>query len=109
MTVTNIFMTFAVGLCLLSFCRQSLRGKDLHGLTGSIQVFSGEFRIYFCYYININKMISGLCVMIAIFCHMLGWGVDRVHRLCGPDSAPFYAGECYVGMYYKQIMLINRQ
>lgn len=54
-------------------------------------------------------MISGLCVMIAIFCHMLGWGVDRVHRLCGPDSAPFYAGECYVGMYYKHIMLINRQ
>lgn len=35
--------------------------------------------------------------MIGIFCHMLGWGVDRVHRLCGPDSAPFYVGECYIG------------
>lgn len=72
-------MTLTVGCTLVSCCRQSVFGKSIHNCTGAAQV------------------VAGIFVMVAIFCHMLGWGANRVHRLCGPEAEPFYAAECRIG------------
>lgn len=29
--------------------------------------------------------------------HPMGWGANRVVRLCGPDASPFYPGDCRIG------------
>lgn len=72
-------MALTVGSTLVSCCRQSVLGKSIHNCTGSAQA------------------AAGIGVMVAIFCHMLGWGANRVHRLCGSEAEPFYAAECGIG------------
>ncbi|CRK99929.1 CLUMA_CG013229, isoform A [Clunio marinus] len=79
--VTSVFS-------LLSFCRQSLFGKSLHSVTGSLQILSGIF------------------VMVAIFTYPIGWDAERVAVVCH-DISPFYPGECSLGYsFYSSILLI---
>lgn len=75
-----LLMALSTVCTLITCCRQSVLGKSIHNCTGSAQVF------------------AGLCVVIAIFFHALGWSATRVRRLCGPDAEPFYAGECSIGI-----------
>lgn len=37
--------------------------------------------------------------MIAIFLHPLGWGAQRVIKLCGHDAEAFYPAECQIGKF----------
>jgi hypothetical protein len=68
-----------VALTILTCFRQSIFGKSIHNLTGSAQV------------------LSGILVMVSLFLHPLGWGANRVIRMCGPDAEAFYPAECSIG------------
>lgn len=47
MTLATCIMVLAVGGCLITFCRQSVMGKGIHGITGSTQAFAGTlFEIF---------------------------------------------------------------
>lgn len=34
---------------------------------------------------------------MGIMLYPMGWGVERVQRLCGHDASPFYPGNCSIG------------
>lgn len=42
MTLATTIMVLAVGCCLITFCRQSVMGKGIHGIAGSAQAFAGK-------------------------------------------------------------------
>lgn len=71
---------FTVSFSLMSCCRQSLFGKSIHAVTGS------------------GQALVGVLVLMAVFLHPLGWGADRVKRLCGPDAEPFSPADCNIGL-----------
>ncbi|KAH8401902.1 hypothetical protein KR009_008627 [Drosophila setifemur] len=75
-------LSVTVLLTLLSCCRQAAFGKSIHNLTACAQV------------------VAGISVMLALFLHPLGWRADRVQRLCGQDSEPFYPAECSIGISF---------
>lgn len=81
-------LTITVFLTLVTCCRQSLFGKSIHNITGSVQVF------------------SGICVGAAVFLHSFGWGADRVKNLCGPEAEAFYPDQCSIGKYNIQTHII---
>lgn len=66
-------------LTLITCCRQSIFGKSIHNITGCAQV------------------VSGICVMMSLFLHPLGWGAKRVTVLCGADVEAFYPAMCTIG------------
>lgn len=72
----------------VSFCRQSILGKSLHTITGSMQILSGIF------------------IMIAAFMYPIGWNSERIAQVC-VDISPFYPGECSLGYsFYASIFAI---
>lgn len=73
---------------LCSCCRQSLLGKSLHTVTGSLQILSGIF------------------IMVSISLYPIGWGVERIASVC-VDISPFYPGECSLGYsFYSSIAAV---
>lgn len=75
-----ILTGITVAFSLMSCCRQSIFGKSIHSVTGS------------------GQALAGILVLIAIFLHPLGWGANRVKRLCGPDAESFYFADCQIGL-----------
>ncbi|XP_017045158.1 LHFPL tetraspan subfamily member 2a protein [Drosophila ficusphila] len=73
-------LSVTVLLTLITCCRQSAFGKSIHNMTACAQV------------------VAGICVMLALFLHPMGWGAARVQRLCGPDAEPFYPADCSIGI-----------
>lgn len=69
-----------VAFSLMSCCRQSLLGKSIHAVTGAAQA------------------VVGILVLLAVFLHPLGWGSNRVKRLCGPDAESFAPADCTLGL-----------
>ncbi|XP_017070428.1 LHFPL tetraspan subfamily member 2a protein [Drosophila eugracilis] len=73
-------LSVTVLLTLLTCCRQSACGKSIHNMIACAQV------------------VAGICVMMALFLHPIGWRAARVQRLCGPDAEPFYLADCTIGV-----------
>lgn len=63
---------------MISLCRQSLCGKSLHTVTGSLQILSGIF------------------VLISTFFYPLGFEHERISSVC-IDMSYFHPGECLFG------------
>jgi len=74
-----IMMTITVFLTMVSCCRQAISGKSIHNIAGALQ------------------LIASISVLISIIFHAMGWGEDRVQRLCGPDAEAFWPGDCRIG------------
>ncbi|CAH1388523.1 unnamed protein product [Nezara viridula] len=72
-------MAFTAMAALLSCCIQSVNKKSIFTVTGSVQALAGLFYI------------------LGIIMYSAGWGSARVVRLCGPESQPFYLGDCSIG------------
>lgn len=79
MTLGFFLLSLTCGLTLISFCRQSVFGKSVQTVTGSLQILSGIF------------------VMISTFLYPLGWNVEsRIANVC-LDLSPFHPGDCSLG------------
>ncbi|XP_055374568.1 LHFPL tetraspan subfamily member 2a protein [Condylostylus longicornis] len=86
MSMGCVILALTVLLTMVTCCRQSIFGKSIHNLTACAQV------------------ISGICVMLGVFLHPLGWGAKRVIILCGSDSEAFNPGMCTIGFsFYSAI------
>lgn len=70
----------------VSLCRQSLCGKSLHTITGSLQILSGIF------------------VLISTFFYPLGFEHERISSVC-IDMSYFHPGECSFGYAFYAAVL----
>ncbi|CAG9764392.1 unnamed protein product [Ceutorhynchus assimilis] len=73
-------MSITVCTSLVSCCIQSLFRKSIFTLSGAAQC------------------IAGICFILGVMLHPMAWGTQRVHKLCGPESSPFYLGDCSLGL-----------
>lgn len=48
---------------------------------------------------------SGISVLIGLLFHPMGWGEERVQRLCGPDAEAFWPGDCRLGTTFTYFYL----
>ncbi|KAE8749905.1 hypothetical protein FOCC_FOCC003374 [Frankliniella occidentalis] len=64
---------------LLACCVHAVCGKSILGVCGAVQAAAGVL------------YLLGLALFAG------GWGADRVQRLCGPNTAPFYLDSCSLG------------
>lgn len=84
-----LLLSFTCLCSFLSFCRQSIFGKSLHTVTGSLQILSSIF------------------IMISLFLYPIGWSSERIASVC-LDISPFHPGECSLGYsFYSSIMAIT--
>lgn len=83
-----LVLSFTCLCTFLSFCRQSVLGKSLHTVTGSLQILSCIF------------------IMISVFLYPIGWSSERIASVC-LDISPFYSGECSLGYsFYSALVAI---
>lgn len=83
-----LVLSFTCVCTFVSFCRQSILGKSLHTITGSLQILSGIF------------------IMISVFLYPIGWSTERIASVC-VDISPFFPGECSLGYaFYSSIVAI---
>lgn len=109
MALGFIIMTITTFLTLATFCRQSIFGKSIHTITGSAQAIAGKHQAYINWIFFATFLSSflwifyiAICVLTALFLHPFGWGHDRVKKLCGKDSEPFWPSDCQLG---RQLIL----
>jgi LHFPL tetraspan subfamily member protein len=86
MTIGFFLISLTSIFTILSLCRQSLCGKSLHTITGSLQILSGIF------------------VMISTFVYALGWENERISSVC-IDMSYFHPGECSLGYSFYAAVL----
>ncbi|KAJ3647533.1 hypothetical protein Zmor_019404 [Zophobas morio] len=75
-----IIMSITVMTSVLSCCIQSIFKKSIFTLSGAAQA------------------VAGICFILGVMLHPMGWGVGRVQDLCGRQASPFYPGDCSLGM-----------
>nr|AAL25492.1 SD01285p [Drosophila melanogaster] len=75
-------LSVTVILTLITCCRQSACGKSIHNMTACAQV------------------VAGICMMLGLFLHPMGWRANRIQRLCGMDAEPFYPADCSIGVSF---------
>ncbi|XP_039484267.1 LHFPL tetraspan subfamily member 2 protein [Drosophila santomea] len=81
-TLGMSILSVTVLLTLITCCRQSACGKSIHNMTACAQV------------------VAGICMMLALFLHPMGWRASRIQRLCGMDAEPFYPADCSLGVSF---------
>lgn len=88
MLLAFLVLSFTCLCTFLSFCRQSVLGKSLHTVTGSLQILSCIF------------------IMTSVFLYPIGWSSERIASVC-LDISPFYPGECSLGYsFYSSLIAI---
>jgi hypothetical protein len=79
--ITGIMiMSATVFMSLISCCVQSLFKKSIFTMSGVAQAF------------------AGICFILGVMLHPMGWGATRVQKLCGREASPFYPADCSLGL-----------
>ncbi|XP_044265083.1 LHFPL tetraspan subfamily member 2a protein [Tribolium madens] len=74
-----IIMSATVFMGLVSCRIQSFFKKSIFTMSGAAQA------------------LAGICFILGVMLHPMGWGAVRVQKLCGRDASPFYPGDCSLG------------